>query len=274
MKPKLSVFFGMLAGFSILVGCFSGAEVQSPAHIPLANPMPLILNAARNTQASVAHVFDLGSRNSKASFVFTLKFKDGQQNNLFTTKVSSSGHNRKTALSNLTHFKVHLLDLPTYPAGDQVFDGTSSFVKFSSGLIAATGASQSFVFRNVPATGSGGTQHYFVAIEAYEEAPAATFTNITNDTPFIVSPSNRILIDPDGVGVQAPVFAYRTDTGGDDPGSFAGSVVVDSNHDIAVAQQDAIGATLTLWDEQGAKLDSQVTVTDGSATYQGTIAVN
>ncbi len=271
MRKSLK-FLSLATGLSLLAACFNSQAPTPLSNQTIANPMPGVLAAAQKIQANKPIVFDLGSKTSKAAFSFTIKPANGKLDENFKTKASASGHAQKTFAANLTHYRVHLLDLPSVPTGDQMLNGPFTF---SSGLIADNNtATQTFIFKNVPAN-SNASNHYAVAIEAYE-----TGVNITNDTPFVVAPANRIRIDQDGAGGSFfPQWAYRTNGGGDDVGgggTFDGGVYVDANHDIPTTpsdQTDTLTATLTLWDELGATIDSNVTVSDGNASYNGTIVV-
>lgn len=260
-------------GLSLLSACL---QTQAPLNPTLNQPMNQVVKAAQTVAATKPIIFDLGAKGSTASFQFTIKPAAGEQG--FKTKDSESGHQHMLD-SNVDTYRVYLMDLGSVPTWDQVFDGTDTgiFKLPTTGHyvdIAASALPQPVVFKNVPTSGASGSNHYFVAVQAFDSVEG----NITNDTP-LADPgapnNNRILIDPDNTGPNPPEYAYRSNGGGDNsPGTFPGGVQVTSAHDIPTGQEDLLTLGLKLWDEAGATLDSQVNVTSGSSGYQGSIVVN
>jgi len=210
-------------------------------------------------------VLDVGKgKKTSAAIAINLSYTNPAD---FSTKISKNGWEGKLR-ADVDQFRVYLLEcdvftaLPTADVGNPpdlhggngcnyVHDGT---VAKSAGFV----SNQTFIFDNVDENtvdNTGELWRYFVAIAAESIAP---LTNITDPVHgYMVGSPN------DSMGPVA-----LSSGGGDN-----GGVKVEPGYIIASGEDAALTITLNLQSDQGAFIDSDVNVTDGATSYQGTVGV-
>ncbi len=211
------------------------------------------------TQFPSAKAIDVsqGQFKTPAAFGFSLKFSEPE----FQTLASSSGGVAKTG-SDLSDFNLYLLECVTsgVPAAGTATVPVDLEAAPNCGVVyqvkklkaGGFAGSQSFVFENIPPN-SAANKNYFVAVAAEQ-----TGANISQPTGYIIggaTPSN------------GPIALSNSG------GNGSGSVHVDANYSLA-GQTSSLGIALVLRAEKGAKVDSTVNVTDGTASYSGSISVS
>ncbi len=196
--------------------------------------------------AATIHHLDVG-QGIKTSAKIAVSINTDTAN--FKTQASTNGAIAKV-LADVDQYELFLFEctaIPTAGGAGSPTDLNSSpcSQKFNASVNSTGTATQSFVFENLAANTTG--NRYFVGISAKETTPA--LKNITEFTGYNTTGTH-----------PAPGAIAYSNGGGDSDGGVA------VNASFALSNSAQLTVALPLLNAIGAKLDSQVTVTNGGTT--------
>lgn len=271
---KTAITLSSLVFLSIVSACSSNVvpssvSLKGDSNFQDSNLVTRLSSTVTQSKQDPSHFFIDAGNGQKTGVSISMKLNLGTGGDFKVKAGGSADGTPQKVVADLAKLKVALIEgsetaPPSSLAGAlDIGSGTDT----GHVIAGKTGSSPTITFTNVPANSSTTDKAYWIAVSALDSLNADITNKVSHD--FVGSDGNYYYVSDANGGVDR-LFAVGDPFVGEDATASVGSIQVaqdaTANAGIiyVVSSLDTLGMTLKLQDATGAKVDSLISVTDGS----------